>query len=272
MHFGLPHSCFVVVQGFMAKEIRSRRVEAVVLRHTDWGEADRLLVLYTRELGKVRAIAKGARKMRSRKAGHLQPFTRVVLLLAKGRDLWIVTQAEMQDSFQPLRENLLKTAYVSYVVEILDRFIYEEGESQGIYRLLVRTLKRISEEEDAYLAVRYFEIRMLDFLGFRPDLFHCVSCGKEIQPEDQYFSALEGGIRCGSCGLISSSRPISVQALRHLRHLQRSNYQDAKKLPIPPHIRDEIEAITHSYLTFLLERKLNSPSFLREVRGDYEKK
>ena len=68
------------------KQPRSFRAEAVVLRHSDWGEADRLLTLFTREAGKTRAIAKGARKIRSRKAGHLEPFTRVCLMLARGRD------------------------------------------------------------------------------------------------------------------------------------------------------------------------------------------
>ena len=79
------------------REAHSFRVEAVVLRHSDWGEADRILTLYTRERGKVRAIAKGARKIRSRKAGHLEPFTRVTLQLAKGHDLLIVTQADTLD-------------------------------------------------------------------------------------------------------------------------------------------------------------------------------
>ncbi len=90
-------------------EARSFRVEAVVLRHSDWGEADRLLTLYTRERGKVRAIAKGARRIRSRKAGHLEPFTRVTLQLAKGRDLLIVTQADTLDAYLPLGANLVKT-------------------------------------------------------------------------------------------------------------------------------------------------------------------
>ena len=75
----------------MPRPEHTLRVEAVVLRHADWGEADRLLTIFTRERGKLRAVAKGARKMRSRKAGHLEPFTRVALLLASGRDLWIVT-------------------------------------------------------------------------------------------------------------------------------------------------------------------------------------
>src|SRR5512137_2502834 len=102
---------------------RSFRVEAVVLRHSDWGEADRLLTLYTRERGKVRALAKGARRIRSRKAGHLEPFTRVTLQLAKGRDLLIVSQADTLDAYLPLGANLVKTGLASYIVELLDRFI-----------------------------------------------------------------------------------------------------------------------------------------------------
>src|SRR5512140_1231536 len=115
---------------------RSIRVETVVLRHADWGEADRILVLYTRESGKIRAVAKGVRKLRSRKAGHLEPFTRVTLMLAHGRDMWIVTQAETVDAFQPLREDLLLTGYAANVIELLDRFTYEEGENRSLYSLL----------------------------------------------------------------------------------------------------------------------------------------
>jgi DNA repair protein RecO (recombination protein O) len=132
----------------MPSRERSFRAEAVVLRHNDWGEADRLLVLFTLELGKVRAIAKGARKMRSRKAGHLEPFTWVNLLLARGRDLLIVTQAETIDPFTALREDLLLATHASYVVELLDKFTYEEGENPALYRLLVDTLARLSRAEN----------------------------------------------------------------------------------------------------------------------------
>lgn len=92
------------------------RSEAVVLRHNNWGEADRILVLFTREGGKLRAIAKGVRKIRSRKAGHLEPFTRVTLFFARGRDMPMITQAETVDAYQPLRENLVRTGYAAYVI------------------------------------------------------------------------------------------------------------------------------------------------------------
>ncbi len=132
----------------MPSRERSVRVEAVVLRHSDWGEADRLVGLFTRQLGKIRAIAKGVRKMHSRKAGHLEPFTRTSLLLARGRDMFIITQAETIQAHTRLREDLLLVGYASYVIELLDRFTYEEGENRAMYRLLVDTLGRLSTEAD----------------------------------------------------------------------------------------------------------------------------
>ena len=251
----------------MASTERSLRMEAVVLRHSNWGEADRLLVLFTREQGKLRAIAKGVRKMRSRKAGHLEPFTRVMLLLSRGRDLWIVTQAETIESYLPIRADLERTGYAAYVVELLDRFGYEEGENRALYRLLINTLERIAEEEDIFPAVRHYEIRMLDLLGFRPELLNCLGCGAEIKPEDQYFSGGQGGVLCPRCGSKDpAARPISMLALKFLRHYQRSSYAEARRARIAPAVRREMEAIMQYYLTYQLERKLNTPNFLRSVR------
>ena len=145
----------------MPRTERSLKVEAVILRHTDYGEADRLLTIFTREHGKLRAIAKGVRKMQSRKAGHLEPFTRSTLMLAHGHDLWIVTQAEAIDVFQPLREDLGKLGYAGYAVELLDRFTYEEGQNWQLYQLLIETLDRLAKEDDPFVAVHYYEMRQI---------------------------------------------------------------------------------------------------------------
>ena len=114
----------------MPRADHTRKVEALVLRHSDWGEADRMLVIFSPFQGKTRVVAKGARRLRSRKAGHLEPFTRVSLLLARGRDLWIVTQAETIEAYLPLRENLVLTSQAAYVIELLDRFTYDEAVSR----------------------------------------------------------------------------------------------------------------------------------------------
>jgi DNA repair protein RecO (recombination protein O) len=251
----------------MVHRERSFRAEAIVLRHSDWGEADRLLVLYTPEMGKVRAIAKGVRKMRSRKAGHLEPFSRGILLLARGRDMMIVTQAETIDPHLALREDLLRLGYAAYVVELLDRFTYEQDENRALYRLLAETLSRINTEADPALPVRYYEIRLLDLLGYRPQLFTCASCEAEIQAEDQFFSASQGGVLCPDCGRTAlDARPVSVQALKYLRHFQRSSYREAARARLSPELNNQLESLMEYYLTYLLERGLNTPAFLWRVR------
>jgi DNA repair protein RecO (recombination protein O) len=251
----------------MPDRTRSQRVEAIVLRHSDWGEADRLLWLFTRELGKVKVVAKGVRKPRSRKAGHLEPFTRVELMLAQGRDLPIVTQAEARDVYLALREDLVRVGYASYVIELLDRFTYEEGENNALYRLLSETLSRINKEAEPAFAVRFYEVRLLDLVGFRPQLLHCVNCNDEVKAEDQFFSFEKGGVICPRCGAKEGGvRPISVQALRILRHFQRSNYGEAQRLRLSSSVDRELENMMCNYLTYLLERGLNSPAFLKQVK------
>lgn len=237
------------------------------MRHQDYGEADRFLGLFSREKGKLRAIAKGVRKPRSRKAGHLEPFTRVSLQLARGRNLMIVTQAETIDAHMPIRDDLLLATYASYVVELLDRFTYEEGENRAMYRLLMNTLKRLCTSEEPDLVVRYYEVRLLDLLGFRPQLFHCVNCEEQIQAEDQYFSAQRGGVVCPRCvGAVPGTRPVSVEALRYLRHLQRSSYGEAMRAAPSTSVAREMERLLQHYLTYFLERGLNSTEFLRRMR------
>jgi DNA repair protein RecO (recombination protein O) len=250
----------------MSPRERSFRVEAVVLRHSNWGEADRILTLFTLEQGKLRAIAKGARKPRSRKAGHLEPFMRSSLLLARGRDLLIVTQAEIIDTHQPMRDDLLLSTHAYYVGELLDRFTYEEGENPTLYRLLADTLKRLSTSANPDLVVRYYEVRLLDLVGFRPQLFNCVNCGEEILPQDQFFSAERGGVLCPKCGKGSGAWPISMNALRYLRHFQRSSYAQVAQIPFPPELNSQVESLVQHYLTYLLERGLNTPAFLRRVK------
>lgn len=253
----------------MASRERSIRVEAVVLRHSDWGEADRLLWLYTREQGKLKAIAKGVRKARSRKAGHLEPFTRISLQLARGRDLWIVTQVETSDAYLALREDLLRVGYAFYVIELLDRFTYEEGENAALFSLLADTLHRLNTDDQPLLSVRYYEVRLLDYLGFRPLLFQCAACDNPIQPQDQYFSAAQGGIMCPECGRHTPGVvKISVEALRYLRHFQRSSYAEAARANPTVETYREMETIMQGYLTYLLERGLNTPEFLRRLRAE----
>jgi len=239
----------------------------VVLRRQDLGEADRLLTIFTPDRGKLRVVAKGVRKPRSRKAGHLEPLTRARLMLARGRELDIITQADALDLYPSLRDDLIKLGQASYAVELLDRFTVEEGASQRLYELLVDTLDRLQAGNEPAVALRFFELRMLDLVGYRPELFRCLGCEVEIRPQDQFFSLGLGGILCPECGRGQrEAYPISLAALKVLRYYQRNAYSVVAAAKVRAAVHSELNILMESYLTYLLERRLNSPAFLRRVR------
>lgn len=251
----------------MSTRSRVYGTEAVVLRRMDLGEADRLLTLFTPSEGKVRAIAKGVRRPGSRKAGHLELFTRCRLLLARGRELDIITQAEAVDLFPTLASDLERLAVAAHLVELMDRFTVEDGGAESLYELLLKALRHLDAGADLASLSRYYEVRLLEQVGFRPELFHCVECHREIEAEDQFFSSALGGVLCPRCGRSEdSARKVSLPALKVLRHFQRSDYQVAAAARIRAGVHAEIENLIEGYLTHILERKLNASKFLREVR------
>jgi len=250
---------------------RTYRTEAVVLRRKAMGETDRLLTLFTPEQGKVRVIAKGIRKPASRKAGHLELFTRVKLLLAKGRDLDLVTQAETMQAYRPLREDLLRGAYASYAVELLDKFTPDEQENREMYDLLRHALDWLCDSPDLALTARYYELQLLGLAGYQPELFRCVIGGEKIVAEDQYFSFEGGGAACARCGA-AQARPdvmaVSMNALKHLRYFQSNPYAKAIALKMRPGVHAELERLMTRHLTHLLERQLKSVEFLRLIQRE----
>jgi DNA repair protein RecO (recombination protein O) len=111
-------------------------------------------------------------------------------------------------------------------------------------------------------------MRLLDYVGFRPQLFECANCAREILPEDQFFSFSAGGVICPRCGLgLPNLNKISVDTLKYLRHFQRSTYRDASRAHPSPQVRKDAEVLMQGYFTFLLERELNTPGFIKRVKS-----
>ncbi len=252
---------------------RTYRTEAIVLRRKDFGEADRILTLFTPELGKVRAVAKGIRKPRSRKAGHLELFTCARLLLAVGRDLDIITQAEGLEPYRPLRDNLLRSAYGAYMVELLDRFTPEAEENPDLYHLLRQGLGWAAEADDLALAARYYELHLLGLAGYQPQLRRCVVCGRELEAVDQFFSVSEGGVVCPASAAQPTGRPgpsgrlpLSLGALKLLRYMQSNPYSKVAALSVSGRTQSEVERLLARYITEILERQLKSVEFLKLIR------
>lgn len=248
---------------------RALRTEAIILSRMDFGEADRLLTLLTPRQGKLRAIAKGARKPTTRKSGHVELYARSDMLLHRGRELWIIAQAEMTEGYLEMREDLNRMAYASYTVELVDRFTTDEdeAESEALFALLDAALRALCGDADLRLVARFFELRLLDAVGFRPDLGHCAICGETIQPEDQFFSLAEGGVVCPRCGAVRDQvTPISRNGLHALRVIQRENWARVRGLALNDLLHAEIERIMLGYLITLLESRVQSADFIRRLR------
>ena len=246
----------------MSRE-RVYRANAVILKRSDMGEADRLLTIFTPAHGKMRVIAKGVRKIQSRKSGHVELFTHANLLLARGRNLDIVTQAETVEPFLGLRADLERTAYAFYFCELVDQFAEESVESPAIFDLLLDGFRWLGEGGDLWMAARYFELHLLAFMGYQPQLHYCVHDNAPIEPVDNYFDAARGGVLCPRHGEIDQhARPLSLNALKTLRYLQTRPYEDVRRLQLSAATRAEVEGTLLRYITAILERRLKSTEFL----------
>jgi DNA repair protein RecO (recombination protein O) len=248
---------------------RAFRTPAIILKRRDMNEADRLLTVLTPNHGKIDVIAKGARKLTSQKTGHVELYTRADLLVHRGREIGIAAQAEMVEPYLRLREDLQRGAYASYAVELLDRFTGDSDEdTHRLFILLDETLGRLCSEKDPRLVIRYYEIRLLELVGYRPELFRCVQEHEDLQPEEQFFSYVLGGAVCPRHAANSNVSLIRLPLtiLKLLRHIQRSPYSQVKSLQITGSLHDEAERLILGYITFLLERKLQSVEFIHRIR------
>jgi DNA repair protein RecO (recombination protein O) len=256
----------------MSARERVYRTEAIVLRRTDFGEADRLLTAFTPNRGKLRLVAKGARKPSSRKSGHVELFSHGQFMVAVGRDLDIVTQAETLEPFLPLREDLLRTTYAYYVAELADAFTAERDENRPLFDLLKDAFGWLCAADDLLLVARYYELHLLGLAGYQPQLFVCGGCKRRLEPEVNYLSAADGSVFCRRCGYDRvGTTEISVNALKVLRFLQTREWETCRLLRLSPASHAEVERVMNGYITYHLERRLKSVDFIHRLRRQMER-
>lgn len=251
---------------------RLYRVSAIVLKRRDQGEADRLLTVLTPDRGKLTLLAKGVRRQASRKAGHIEPFTHVDLLIAKGKSLDLLTQAETVEAHRALREDLWRSSWAYYVAELADAFTVDQDPQALLFDLLSETLNRLSRDADPALAVRYYELHLLGLVGYQPQLFRCVQCNELLQPEVNFLSLERGGMLCPKHGANhpeTIALPLAV--LKVLRFLQTRSWDEVAVLQVSPATGRQVESVLARYIVYHLERSLRSATFLERLRGQLAK-
>jgi DNA repair protein RecO (recombination protein O) len=247
---------------------RTYQTEAIIIKKTKLGEADRILTLYTPHLGKIQGFAKSLRRPRSKMAGHLELLTHTMVSLARGRNLDTIIGSQTINSFLPLKSDLELTSYGLYAIELVDQFTAEQVEDYPLFQLLLEILHCLCRGGDNELALRYFELHLLSEVGYRPQLQQCVACHQALEPVTNAFCSAAGGVLCPAC---SQSQPLihpmSVNTLKVLRFLQSSDYDTATKLKMNPELAHQLEMVMRSYIKHLLEREVKSAVWLDNLRN-----
>ena len=245
---------------------KTYRCEAIVLGYNTLGEADTLVTFFTRNQGKVRAVGKGARRSNSKLVGHLEPLTVSKMSLVHGRNIDIITQAEVITRFSTLKENLTAIAKGLYLAEMMDGFGTEASPNPDLFQLMIDTLRIIEADPESQMALRYFEYNLLKVSGLMPELYHCVECREELEPNAHRFSPNVGGTLCLECSPEDAHlRPLSLRALKVLRLLDRSPLSEACKLSIDDNLSSELNTLLSTTVTYWLGNEIRSNSFVEHL-------
>lgn len=246
---------------------RNYQSEAVIIKKTKHGEADRILTLLTLNRGKIHAVAKGVRRPKSKLSGHLELLTYTNVSFARGHNLDTITGSQTINAFLPLKSDLNLTSCGLYIAELTDQFTVEHMENIEVFRLLVDTLEKLCEVSNKEMTLRYFEMQLLNYTGYRPELQQCIKCHKALEPVANYFNKAEGGVLCPVCGQSQTILyPLSVNALKVLRLLQNGNYTMANKLKLTSQLAAEIQEVIRSYIKYILEREVKTIAWLDDLK------
>jgi DNA repair protein RecO (recombination protein O) len=171
-----------------------QKIEGIVIRTTDYGETNKIVTIFSRELGKISAMARGAKKPKSRLSAVSQPFTYGYFLIQIGSGLGTLQQGEILSSMREIREDIFLTAYASFVVELTDKATEEKKNNPYLFEMLYQTLRYMNEGVDPEILALMYQTKMLPVLGLYPNFDECVICRQSNT--FVAFSVREGGFLC----------------------------------------------------------------------------
>ncbi len=240
--------------------MRSKNLNAIILSRKDIGEADRLISAFSLEEGKIKIIARGSRKIKSKMASHIEPFTVGKYQLIPGKSFYILTGAEKKYYNEKLSSNIDFYRDASYLCEIVELTMNEGEPERTLYELLEKMLKKITEIEPPKreLGLRLFEFKLLGRLGYDPNYSKCLRCGSDIKEKKNYLGGFEG-IYCHLC--TGSGKKIDKNTLKILRLFKKESLENILKIrDIEKHNR-KLKEMTVPYLYDILPRPPKSYEF-----------
>ncbi|HSR13223.1 MAG TPA: DNA repair protein RecO [Thermodesulfobacteriota bacterium] len=244
------------------------KTSAVILHSLPYGESDQIVTFYTFDFGKLKGIAKGAKRSRKRFGARLEigSCVKATFFEKETSDLVRVSDCDLVHSFDGLRQDIRKLAWASYFIELIREMTGERIQNKPLFRLLVAFLRLVDGGVLKDEVQRVFEIRFLSHLGYRPQLDHCTRCRKGHSAERFFFSSSEGGVLCPSCaGSVPGLLPVSLGTIRTLLLAQTIPFEKVGRISFSPQSLKESEAVLSLFLRHYLGKELKSKKFLDQL-------
>ncbi|MEA2088877.1 MAG: DNA repair protein RecO [Patescibacteria group bacterium] len=248
----------------------------VILRKKDFRESDIFFSIYTKDTGKVQAIARGVKKVKSKLGGHLDYFATVDLMIAKGKKFDHIAGAVIEKNFYCLKSDLNKINFGFYCLEIVDYFVKEGKKDNRIFFLIKDFLNLLNsrfcyseikaEKENLFMVSYFFILKFLDYLGYKPEFYYCLKCHKEANfGRANFFSAQAGGIICYDCvksSKIADCKEISNNSIKLLSAVLTNDLSEIVKIKIDRKILSECIKIIDKFLLYRLDASIKSRKFI----------
>lgn len=240
--------------------------EAIVLKSYNWPRSARLYVLYTKRFGKVKGVAAGVQKVKSKVAGHLQPFCITEVMMAQGRSVDRLAQARFVKGFPDLRRDYQSFLHGSYILELIESFTHEGVADQRLWDNIVQVFTELNERSlwggDAvnhHLLTRQFALQLLDHFGYRPELYRCFHCQGDLQPDQLEFSLIQSATICQKCSMQGGeSQSISAELLKLFRTTIRKPLHEASRVIVHQSIEDSAITLIDQMVGMQLQRRLRT--------------
>ncbi|PKN77413.1 MAG: DNA repair protein RecO [Deltaproteobacteria bacterium HGW-Deltaproteobacteria-10] len=248
----------------------SHKTTGFVLRALSYGESDLIVTFYSNDFGKLKGIAKGAKRSKKRFANVFEPFSLTnIIFTRKSRDmLAFIESCEIIDHYDAIRRNLEKTLIASYFIDLTDHFSPEGKKNDKIFELLQTFLTLLGSEKASAAVVRFFEMRILKLAGFAPALDHCIRCKTPVTNGGAYyFYAAEGGIKCTECAQPQRyDQSISAGTVRTLLLGKDMDIDKIKLIALSDSLARESRNILVGFISHVLSHEVKSLRVMEQVQ------
>ena len=244
------------------------KTKGIVIKEVNTGEADKILTVFSRNIGKIVCSAKGARRPKSRLVAGTQLFCYSEFVLFKGKDIYSINSCDVIEPFYDIRNDLTKLTYSAHMIEIINDVIVEDQPATKVLQLFLNSLHLLSKTEKLpEQIVRIFEIRILSILGYAPSVRECLNCGSE-KYDNMQFSFIKSGFICDDCSISERNTiKISGGTAKAINHIVYSNIKELFNFEVSELVLNELGKISKRYLKDKLERDYKKLDFLKILNG-----